>query len=559
MSTGSTESEAGALPVSEPEAGALLVNDPEAGALTVSECGSADNLIGQRRLTLLDTTLRDGEQRAGVALTLKDKLGIVRRLDEIGIHYIEAGYPASNDRDRELFEHLAAEPLANSTVVAFGSTRHKNTSVEQDPGLAALAACPASVVSIVGKASVDHVEKVLETTLDENLAMVADTIGFLVKSGKRVFFDAEHYFDGYLDNPQYAIQVLLTAVTAGTELLVLCDTNGGMLPHQVFEICLTTRQVLFDALGEDRMVDIGIHCHNDSGVAVANSLEAVRAGCVQAQGTINGYGERVGNADILIILADLQLKMGYQLVSDQQLARLTELTHSIAAIMNIAVDAHQPYSGSNAFAHKAGLHSASITRHKPSYEHVDPLVVGNFSRIVISELSGRSALAQKANELGIELPGSSSDLADLLNKVKEREGKGFSYEVAEASLALFLADLTGRAEKCFELESFRVLTEKHEDGRAISEATIKLSVAGERVVTTGEGVGPVNALDAALRMAITRFYPEVKNFELTDYKVRVLDESTGTSAVTRVLIDTSDGSRSWGTVGVSENIIEASW
>ena len=516
-----------------------------------TEGSAIDQTITKPRLTLLDTTLRDGEQRAGVALTLEDKLKIAYRLDELGIQYIEVGFPASNDRDRQLIERLALQPLKNSKMVAFGSTRHKHTLASDDPGLMALANCSAETVSIVGKAWTEHVEKVLETTRDENLQMVANSIQYLVAHGKQVFFDAEHYFDGYRNNPEYAMAVLHAAQDAGAALIVLCDTNGGCLPFEVYQICKATCAVL--------STEIGIHCHNDSGVGVANSLEAVRAGCRHVQGTINGYGERVGNADLLITLADLQLKMGYDIVSQEQLARLTELAHSVAAIMNIATDAHQPYSGSNAFAHKAGLHSASVVRHKPSYEHVDPALVGNFARIVISELSGRSALANKAAELGVSLPDSSSELADLLQKVKTRENQGYSHEVAEASLALLLADLTGQGQKCFELESFRVITDKYRGGQALSEATIKLSVAGERVVATGEGVGPVNALDAALRLAITRFYPQVSEFELTDYKVRVLDESTGTSAVTRVLIDTSNGSRSWGTIGVSENIIEASW
>ncbi|MCL2632035.1 MAG: citramalate synthase [Coriobacteriia bacterium] len=511
-----------------------------------------------RALTLLDTTLRDGEQRAGVALTLEDKLRIIRRLDDFGVHYIEVGFPASNQRDRELFGRLAAEPLQNAQIVAFGSTRHKDLLAEQDTGLVELAECYAGVVSIVGKSSPEHVQKVLNTTLDENLSMIADSISFLVEQGKRVFFDAEHYFDAYKEDSEYAMQVLLTATYAGAELLVLCDTNGGALPHEVYQICQATRQML--TLTSVSAADmLGIHTHNDGGVAIANSLEAIRAGCVHLQGTVNGYGERVGNTDLLVAIADLQLKMGFQLVRPEQLARLTELSHYVAAIMNIAPDAYHPYSGANAFAHKAGLHSSSVVRHKPSYEHVDPAAVGNLSRIVISELAGRAALASKADELGVALPDSDAERVRLLADIKAREISGFSYEVAEASLALFLLELTGQEQKCFELESFRVITEKHEDGRATSEATIKLSVAGERVVSTGEGVGPVNALDAALRQAITRFYPQVEGFELTDYRVRVLDESTGTSAVTRVLIDTSDGRHSWGTIGVSENIIEASW
>jgi 2-isopropylmalate synthase len=414
------------------------------------------------------------------------------------------------------------------------------------------------VVSIVGKAALEHVEKVLATTGEENRAMVFESVSFLVERGKQVFFDAEHYFDAFRSDPRYAISVLVAAARAGARLLVLCDTNGGTLPHEITAMVQSTRETLLEEFYPAAEI-LGIHAHNDSGVAVANTLQAVIAGCGHIQGTVNGYGERVGNADLLVCIADLQLKMGYQLIEPRQLERLTELSHFVASTMNISPDAHHPYSGSNAFAHKAGLHLSSIARYKPSYEHIDPARVGNFSRTVISELSGRSALVSKADELGVDIPDSATELTGLLEQVKARELQGFSYEVAEASLTLFLADLTGSGERRFELESFRVITDKHSDGRALSEATIKLVMGNRRVVTTGEGVGPVNALDRALRMAITEVYPEVENFELTDFKVRVLDESVGTGAVTRVLIETSDGTRSWGTIGVSENIIEASW
>ncbi|MDR3316215.1 MAG: citramalate synthase [Coriobacteriales bacterium] len=510
-------------------------------------------------IALYDTTLRDGAQREGVHLTVEDKLRIALRLDTLGVHYIEGGFPASNPRDSVFFEQAARLELKSATLVAFGMTARKQTLPSKDVGLQALAACSAPVVSLAGKAWGIQVERVLETTPAENLRMIFDSIAFLCAAGKRLFFDAEHYFDAYQADSSYALKVLEAAIDAGAEAVVLCDTNGGALPHQVAAITRETLEALKARNSASAQVTVGIHCHNDSGCAVANTLEAVRVGATQVQGTINGYGERAGNADLLIILANLELKLGQELVGAERLRLLTPTANFVAETFTIAPDPYHPYSGSNAFAHKGGIHVSAALRSKGSYEHVSPEQVGNFSHIVVSELAGKAALEAKARELGIALPKEPKKLQELLDTVKERESQGYSYEVADASLALLLKAESGEPASCFKLESFRVLAEKREDGRVMSEATIKVLVDGERHVATGEGNGPVNALDAALRLAIGRFYPQVANLELTDYKVRVLDESGGTDAVTRTVIETTDGTTSWGTVGVSENIIEASW
>jgi 2-isopropylmalate synthase len=507
-------------------------------------------------ITLYDTTLRDGEQREGVSLTVEDKLRIAARLDALGIDYIEGGFLASNQTDSAFYQQVGSLALRQATISAFGMTARRGVQPEDDEGLRALAACPAPVVTLVGKAWEMQATEVLETSGDENLRMIDLSVRYLVRAGKRVFFDAEHFFDGYKDDPGYALAVLLVAGAAGAETLVLCDTNGGSLPHEVYEITAVTIETL--AAG-DVDVAVGIHAHDDCGCAVANSLEAVRAGATQVQGTVNGFGERVGNANLLTILANLQFKMGYAVADAEQLALLTSTARLVAETFNVALDPHLPYVGSSAFAHKGGIHASAALRRQHAYEHIDPALVGNFSRIVMSELAGRASLGAKARQLGLTLPDDEGRLQKLLGIVKQRESVGYSYEVADASLALLLrAELDG-ALSCFTLESFRVIAEKREDGRVMSEATIKLMVGDERHVATGEGNGPVNALDAALRLAIKRFYPQVEHLELTDYKVRVLDESIGTGAVTRVLIETSDGQSSWGTIGVSDNIIEASW
>lgn len=498
-----------------------------------------------------DTTLRDGEQREGVALTVEDKLRIAQRLDQLGITYIEGGFPGSNPKDDSFFEQVASLNLVNSRIAAFGTVCHKGVSPQDDAGLRALVASGAPVVTVVGKAWDCQVVQAMNTSLDENLQMIEGSIRYLKDAGiSEVFFDAEHLFDGLRGNEAYAVDVVRAAVEAGADVVVLCDTNGGTLPHEIYRLVSSVREMFPDT-------DFAIHAHDDSGCGIACSLEAVRAGVVQVQGTINGYGERVGNADLTVVIPDLQLKMEHQVISPYQLSRLSSTANALAEILNVPLDAHHPYVGNSAFAHKAGLHASAIARFPQAYEHIDPTVVGNLSHVVVSELSGRASLKAKAQELGIELDGDS--VTSALDTIKGMENEGYSFEVADASLALLLREQKGEPVRHFALESFRVIADKREDGRVMTEATIKIHVGDERFIATGEGNGPVNALDTALRRAITRFYPEIAAIELTDYKVRVLDESLGTDAVTRVLIESSDGTGSWGTVGVSENVIEASW
>jgi len=502
-------------------------------------------------ISTYDTTLRDGEQREGVALTVEDKLRIARRLDAAGITYIEGGFPGSNPKDDEFFARVGELGLTHSRIVAFGTVCRKGVAPAEDAGLQALIASGAPVVTVVGKAWDRQVTQAIRTQLDENLRMVGDSIRYLKSAGvPEVFLDAEHFFDGLVNNRSYTLSVVRTALAAGADAIVLCDTNGGTLPHRIYEMVREVRDTFPQAV-------LAIHAHDDCGCGVACSLEAVRAGAVQVQGTVNGYGERVGNADLTAIIPDLQLKMGLPVIAPAQLARLTSTANAIAEILNVPLDAHHPYVGTSAFAHKGGLHASAIARFPQAYEHVDPALVGNLSHVVVSELAGRASLAAKARELGVEMDDGTATRA--LGDIKALENEGYSFEVADASLSLLLREEKGEPVRHFALESFRVIADKREDGRVMTEATIKIHVGAERFIATGEGNGPVNALDNALRMAITRFYPEIEAIELTDYKVRVLDESLGTDAVTRVLIESSDGHGSWGTVGVSENVIEASW
>ena len=508
-------------------------------------------------IRLYDTTLRDGEQREGVSLTVEDKLSVAARLDALGVAYIEGGFPVSNPKDAAFFARSAELKLAQAQLVAFGMSCRKGVAAADDEGLAILANCQAPVITLLGKSWDTQVELVLSTTKAEHLRMIEDSVRFLTEKGKEVFLDAEHFFDGYSANADYALATLRAAIIGGATAVVLCETNGGVLPHQVYQVTTAVKQTLAE-WGFEHIV-IGIHAHDDSGCAVANTLEAVRAGVTQVQGTINGYGERVGNANLLTVLANLELKMGYQIVGPERLQLLTPTAQFVAELLNITPDPHQPYVGQSAFAHKGGLHVSAHDRMQHAYEHVDPVAVGNFAHIVVSELAGKVSLRTKAAELGVALPAEGTTTARLLKTIKEREARGYSYEVADASLALLLRARLGEPVIYFRLESFRVIAEKREDGRVMTEATIKIHVNDERFVATGEGNGPVNALDIALRLAIGRFYPQIDELELADYKVRVIDESIGTSAVTRVLIETTDGQETWGTVGVSENIIEASW
>ena len=505
-------------------------------------------------IQLYDATLRDGMGGGGLTLTAEEKLRVVHALDALGVHMIEAGFPASNPKEQRLFELLAEQDLHAAQVVAFGMTRRREADAGGDPGLRVLADCFAPVCTLVGKTSVLHVEKVVRASREENLRMIADSIAFLVRAGKRVLFDAEHFFDGLELDAGYALDCLRAARDAGAERLVLCDTNGGSLPPQI----RAAFAVVAEALGP---AALGVHTHDDSGCAVANTLAGVEAGATQVQGTINGIGERTGNANLVTIIADLQLKMGYELLPPDRLARLTETAHVVDELLNRAPDPAQPYVGKHAFAHKAGMHAAGVRTDAQTFEHVDPAVVGNSRDVLISELSGKGAIVEKAGDAGIKLAAEASDAfaRRVVERVKELEHEGFQFEAADGSLELLMRKEAGEYEPLFRLESWRVLVEKRADGKVETEATIKIWLGGERFVRTAEGNGPVNALDNALRDAIVEIHPHLRDIELVNFKVRILDETKGTGAVTRVLIDASDGQEVWGSIGVSENLIAASW
>ena len=509
------------------------------------------------RILTYDSTLRDGEQCEGITLSLEDKLRIVERLDAFGVDFIEGGFPASNPKDIAFFQRVQEMPLKHARIAAFGSTCKKDVAAEDDRGLADLVASGAPVVTIVGKTWDEQVTRALLTTLDENLRMIRDSVAYLKAQGLTVVFDAEHFFDGYKANADYAMACVRAASEAGADSIDLCETNGGALPHEVDAVVAAVAREL---PGQQ----LGIHCHNDSGCAVANSLAAVRAGVTQVQGTVNGFGERVGNTDLLTVVADLELKMGCTCVGEERLRDLTSVAQFVAETCNLSVPNHHPYTGASAFAHKGGLHASAIARFPEAYEHTRPEAVGNTQRMLVSELAGKASLIAKAKNLGIDLAQHPDKTQEILDDIKRREAVGYSYEVADGSLALLLQWHLGAYRPHFTLESFRVIVDDHEDTGALakdamSEATIKIHVDDQRFVATGEGAGPVGALDNALRMAIVAFYPEVADIELVDYKVRILDENVGTDAITRVVITTRDKRGSWGTVGVSENIIEASW
>jgi 2-isopropylmalate synthase len=501
-------------------------------------------------IQLYDATLRDGMGGGGLSLTAEEKLRVVHALDELGIEMVEAGFPASNPKEQELFGLLARERFEIAQVVAFGMTRRREASAEEDEGLRILANCFAPVCTIVGKSSVLHVEKVVRASREENLAMIGDSVSFLVDAGKRVLFDAEHFFDGFELDAGYALACLRAASAAGAERVVLCDTNGGSLPRQV----RTAIAVVAEALPD---VALGIHTHDDSGCAVANALTAVESGATQVQGTINGIGERTGNANLITIIADLQLKLGYQLLGGERLARLTETSHFVDELLNRAPDPAQPYVGKHAFAHKAGLHAAGVSADSQTFEHVDPTVVGNDRDVLISELAGRASVVEKARQAGVAADEQFAQR--VLERVKGLEHEGFQFEAADGSFELLMRREAGDYEPLFRLESWRVMVEKRADGKVETEATIKIWLGGERYVRTAEGNGPVNALDKALRDAIGEIHPHLRDIDLVNFKVRILDETKGTGAVTRVLIDASDGQDVWGSIGVSENMIAASW
>ena len=504
-----------------------------------------------------DTTLRDGAQQEGLNLTVADKLAIAMQLDELGVGYIEGGWPGANPKDTQFFARAAADlTLRNATLAAFGATRRAGGRADSDPQVRALLDSRASVVTLVAKSHTGHVERALRTTLAENLEMIRDTVSFLRGEGRRVFLDAEHFFDGYVTDRAYAIEAVRVATEAGAEVVALCDTNGGMLPGQVADVV--------DDVVRSTGARIGIHCHNDTGCAVANSMAAVAAGATHVQGTVNGYGERTGNADLLTVVANLQLKKGLPLLEPHRLQESTRIAHAIAEVTNVPAYSRQPYVGSSAFAHKAGLHASAIKVDPDLYQHMDPKAVGNDMRMLVSDMAGRASIELKSRELGFDLDSTNerdnATLARVLRAVKERELRGYTFDAADASFELLLRrELDGSLPEFFEVESWRVITDARGDDEALSEATVKLVAAGERGVRTGEGNGPVNALDQALRSALAKFYPEIRNLELIDYKVRILDAAHGTDAVTRVLIETSDGTTSWTTIGVAANILEASW
>jgi len=507
--------------------------------------------MSEQSVQLYDTTLRDGMQQEGMSVSVDEKVRIALKLDELGIGFIEGGFPASNPKEIEFFKRMRDERLTQAELVAFGMTRRKGVSPEADDNLRVLAEAFTPTVAIVGKTWGLHLSKVLRVSRDENLRMIAESVGFLVAQGKHVVYDAEHFFDAWRDDKAYALRCVTAAAEAGAAVVCLCDTNGASLPPFVADVVGEVTAAL-DAV-------VGVHIHNDSDCAVADSLVAVEAGARQVQGTINGYGERCGNANLVSIIPALQLKMGHRVVSDGRLERLTETSHFVADVVNAAIWAHAPYVGRSAFAHKGGLHVAAVEQAPQTFEHVDPARVGNEQRFVVSELSGKGAVLRKAHELGLQLEGDDARLSTVLKRLKAREHEGYHYEAADASFDLLLREELAPREPLFRLESFRVIVEKHEDGRAVVEATIKVHVGGERIISTAEGNGPVNALDSALRQAIVSKYPHLADIALVNYKVRILDETKGTGAVTRVLLDASDGDETWGSIGVSENIIEASW
>ncbi len=514
-----------------------------------------------KAVEIFDTTLRDGAQFEGISLTVNDKLRVAEQLDDLGVHWIEGGWPGANAKETEFFQRAQTElDLKNSNLVAFGMTRRAKGKVDDDPTLRNLVQAGTETVCLVGKSWDYHVTNALRTTLDEAVLMVKDSVEFLKAEGLRVFFDAEHFFDGYLRNPEFTLRVLEGAAIGGVDCLVLCDTNGGALPHDI-EAAVTDVVSHFDG------VTVGMHTQNDTGCAQANALAGVRAGATHVQGTMNGYGERTGNCDLTALVPNLSLKMGIETLPPERIERITTISHAVAELVNLAPQPQQPYVGASAFAHKAGLHTSAIARRPDSYEHVDPNAVGNSTRFLVSDLGGRSTIALKAKEFGVELDG--AQLTELSDRLKNLEHQGYFFEAADASLELLMREATGWRQDFFELESYKASVDHRSGSGArvwndvatelVTEAVVKLRIDGERRVGFGEGNGPVNALDEALRGAIGDGFDKLNNMRLVDYKVRVLDSGAGTGAVTRVLLDSTNGSSSWTTIGVSPNIIEASW
>ncbi len=503
------------------------------------------------QIQLYDCTLRDGAQREGLSLTLDDKLRIARMLDRLGIDYVEGGWPGSNPKDIAFFERIDSLGLEHATVTAFGSTRRADVAVDEDPQIRALLASETRAVAIFGKSWDLHVTHVLNTSRQENLRMIADSVAHVRSHGREVFYDAEHFFDGYRADPDYALQTLYAAADAGASVLVLCDTNGGTMPGEL--------QRILDEVARKVDLPLGIHCHNDSGMAVANTVLAVQAGATHVQGTINGYGERCGNADLCTIIPNLQLKLGIDCLPEKKLRSLMDVSHYVSNRANLTPDPHQPYVGQSAFAHKGGMHVNAVLKCERSFQHIDPSLVGNQKRVVVSELSGRSNILYKVQEYGLDIEVDKEQARNLVAYIKELEHRGFQFEGAEASVALLIQRSQTGYVPPFKLIDFHILVRDKENGIMASEAMVKIEVGGQVQITAAEGNGPVNALDQAVRKALLPAYPQLEPVHLTDYKVRILDGDAGTAALTRVLADSSDGRETWSTVGSSPNIIEASW
>jgi len=502
-------------------------------------------------LRIFDTTLRDGTQGEKISFSADDKIRIARKLDQFGVNYIEGGWPGSNPKDLEFFKRVRDFTFENAKIAAFGSTCRSESSPENDANIKALIDAETDVVSIFGKSWLMHVHDALKITPADNLDIISESVSYLKKKGKEVIYDAEHFFDGYKDNPDYALKTLRAAELAGADTLVLCDTNGGTLPYEISEIVNAVRQ--------KTVAELGIHAHNDCELAVANTLAAVHSGCTHVQGTVNGYGERCGNANLCSVIPNLQLKQNFSCIPDQNIPGLSSLSRFVSEVANLVPDSKSAFVGRSAFAHKGGIHVSAVMKNERTYEHVRPETVGNVRRVLVSDLSGKSNVCYKSDELGLRFNKTNGDASKIVKKLKELENRGFQFEAAEASFELLVKKMTGPWKEYFKLEGIRVIIEKDACGNSRAEATIRVNVNGKTEHSAAEGNGPVHALDRALRKALCSFYPDVANIKLQDYKVRVLNEKDGTGARVRVLIDSGQSGNSWGTVGVSENIIDASW
>jgi len=506
----------------------------------------------EEQILIYDTTLRDGTQGEQISFSAEEKLRITQKLAELGVHYIEGGWPGSNPKDMRFFQMAKETRLKAAPLTAFGSTRRANTLPEKDPNLQALLQAETLTIAIFGKSWDLHVTEILGVPLEENLAMISDSVRYLKSKGKEVVFDAEHFFDGYKANPQYALKAIEVAISGEADIIVLCDTNGGTMVSDLREIVEVVRKSFPD-------IPLGIHAHNDCGLAVANSLVAVEAGAKMVQGTINGYGERCGNADLISVIENLELKMGYRCLDPLKLKQLTEISRYVSEVANVPPLNQRPFVGKSAFSHKGGIHVSAILKKPLAYEHIEPGTVGNKRRVLVSDLSGKSNIEYKANEMGLTLGGNGYDSKKIVKEIKQMEDQGYQFDAAEGSLELLMKKSTGQFREPFSLVSLRVINEKNKDDQSISQATIKISVGDEEEITAAEGNGPVNAIDNALRKVLSKFYPRIEEMRLVDFKVRVLEGSAGTAARVRVLIESRDGKDIWNTVGVSENIIEASW